>query len=161
MKQNKGLLFFSIALFIVILDQLTKYMIRTNLALGQSIPLIDGFFHLWFVKNTGAGFGILPNATTSLMWISVIVIGIILWYYDKAIEQRFTLITTALILGGTIGNFIDRAVLGYVVDFLDFYLVIGHYPTFNIADAAISVGALCLVGFLYYQDKVSAPKKKR
>ena len=149
MKQSnnvsgKFLIGFFTALIIVILDQITKYFAKF---ISNPIILIKDFFQLSFIKNTGAGFGILQGQVGLLIWFSVIVIGVILFVYDKLPSNKFVLIMVGLILGGTIGNLIDRIVFGFVIDFI----VFGFWPSFNIADSALTIGVIGLV--IYYWKK--------
>ena len=136
MKKEDSL-FFIVAGVVVILDQLVKWYIRNTFSLGET--------KVWlftYIQNTGAGFGILKNNSILLGWVSVIAIGIILYLFAtldaSGGKMKFPL---ALILGGTIGNAIDRFSLNYVVDFIDFKV----WPAFNVADSAIVIGGLLLV----------------
>jgi len=140
--------FISIVGIIVILDLLTKLLIRTTMHLGQSIPWIKNILHITYIQNTGAGFGILKGNTQLLIWLSVIVIGAIIYYYNDISSEKKTQMGFALILGGTIGNLIDRISLGYVVDFIDFRI----WPAFNVADSCITMGAILLV-LHYWRNK--------
>ena len=126
---KKHYIIFITAFFIILFDQLTKVIV-------EDMPFI--------VKNTGAVFGILTGQTDMLIWISFFVIGGIFFYYDKIPENKFVLLSVGLILGGTIGNLIDRIRLGYVIDFID----LKFWPSFNIADSAVSVGAVILIIYL-------------
>ncbi|GAF74610.1 unnamed protein product, partial [marine sediment metagenome] len=112
-----------------------------------STEIIKNVFYFSLVKNTGAAFGILKNQTLLLIWFSVIVIGVILFYMDKIPKDKIVQIFTALILGGTISNLIDRLRLGYVIDFINFKI----WPAFNIADAAVTIGAIGLI--IYFLRK--------
>jgi len=128
---------FLLTVFLVIIaDQLLKLLILWN---SGRIFKPFGFFQIKYTTNTGAAFGLLQDQTTALIWLSVIVIGVILFYYDKITKKNA--VPVALILGGTIGNLIDRLAYGFVVDFIDF----SFWPCFNIADAALTVGVLWLV----------------
>ena len=144
---NKKNYFFLIILIIIILDQLTKFMFRKNLDLNESVPIIKNFFHLTLIHNTGAAFGIFRNQGILLMWLSIIVIGFIFFFYDKITEDKHIEFFSALILGGAIGNLIDRLAFGYVIDFLDFRI----WPAFNIADSAITIGAISLAIFFLFK----------
>ena len=144
---NKKNYFFLITLIIIILDQLTKFMFRKNLDLNESVPIIKNFFHLTLIHNTGAAFGIFRNQGILLMWLSIIVIGFIFFFYDKITEDKHIEFFSALILGGAIGNLIDRLAFGYVIDFLDFRI----WPAFNIADSAITIGAISLAIFFLFK----------
>lgn len=129
---------FLIAGFVVILDQITKAKALASLKFGESRPIIDKFFHLTLVQNTGAAFGLFKNQAAFFILISVIaIIVIILFFLSKKMDVYLPL---ALILGGAIGNLIDRLRFGHVIDFLDFRI----WPVFNLADACISVGAFFL-----------------
>ncbi len=144
--RNKHLTIFSLTLFIVFLDQLTKYLIKTSFQLKESIPIINNIFHLTYIHNFGAGFGILQNQKWILIFISMMVLGIIFYYFDKIREKGLLLQTlVAFILGGTIGNLIDRLMNGYVIDFLDFQI----WPIFNIADSFVTIGVIGLIIYLW------------
>lgn len=126
MKFNK--FFFLVAALVIVLDQLTKF-------------IADRFFYT--VHNTGAAFGLFQNMTLILIVISIIVIGIILYYYKSLTKASLT-VYTGLILGGTISNLIDRIFLGYVIDFINFRI----WPAFNLADLAITIGVIGLIIYL-------------
>ena len=144
--RNKHLTIFSIALLIVFLDQLTKYLVKTSFQLKESMPIISNIFHLTYIQNFGAGFGILQNQKWILIFISMIVIGIIFYYFDKIKEKELLLqALVAFILGGTVGNLIDRLLNGYVIDFLDFKI----WPIFNIADSFVTMGVIGLIIYLW------------
>ena len=138
--------FFLIALLIVITDQLSKLWIRSNLAIGDSVFEL-GFFRLIHISNTGAAFGIFRGHTLPLTIISCVGVVFLLLYSFLSYRQFPQLDRWAswtglgLILGGTIGNLIDRLRLGYVTDFIDF----GFWPAFNVADSAIVIGVIIFV----------------
>ncbi|MCX7982611.1 MAG: signal peptidase II [Syntrophales bacterium] len=138
------------ALIVIVLDQLTKVWIDTNLPLHASIPVIPGFFHITYVRNPGAAFGFLAQASPglrSIFFLAVAVLAVILiLYYLHQYPERPSIFTYALsfIFSGAIGNMIDRVRLGAVIDFLDFFLGDAHWPAFNVADSAITVGAALL-----------------
>ncbi len=145
--ENKKILVISLtALLIVFFDQLTKFLITKNLKISQSLPIVNNIFHLTFVKNTGAGFGILKGYNVFLILISLIVIGVIFYYFRKIGDKEYFLqLIVGFILGGTIGNLIDRIRLGYVIDFLDFRI----WPVFNVADSFVTVGIIGLMIYLW------------
>ena len=145
-EKQKILIIALTSIGIVLLDQLLKFLVVKNMELSQSIPLIKNFLHLTYIQNTGAGFGLFQQSTGLLTWFSIIVIGIIFYFYDKIPESRCIQSAVAAILGGTFSNLIDRIRLGYVIDFIDFRI----WPGFNIADAAITIGAITLI---YYMIK--------
>ena len=139
--KKSGLIFFLISLSIVLSDQIVKFFIRNSMNIGNSIPVIKNIFHITYITNFGAGFGIMQDKTTLLIWFSIIVIGIILFYYDKIQEKKSLQIFSGLILGGTISNLIDRLLFGFVIDFFDFRI----WPVFNIGDSCICIGVACLI----------------
>ena len=145
--ENRKFLIISLtALLIVFFDQSAKFFIVKNFKISQSFPIFNNIFHLTFVKNTGAGFGILKEFNPFLILISLAVIGIIFYYYKKIKENEILLqIIVAFVLGGTMGNLIDRINLGYVIDFLDFRI----WPVFNIADSFISIGIIGLIIYFW------------
>lgn len=134
---------------VIVLDQLTKWLAETNLTLYRPVPVLP-FFNLTLMYNTGAAFSFLANAGGWQRWFFLIlslIISIILviWLSRlKAGEGRLA-VALALILGGAVGNLIDRALYGYVIDFLDFYYGQWHWPAFNLADSAITIGAILLI----------------
>ena len=139
----RNVVFFLVALLIVITDQLSKIWIRTNLAVGQSLPEV-GFPQLTHVSNTGAAFGLFHGQTFPLIIASFFGVAILL-FYALFFYRRFPLLDNwiawtglSLVLGGTIGNLIDRLRFGYVTDFIDF----GFWPAFNLADSSIVVGVI-------------------
>ncbi|MEK6950015.1 MAG: signal peptidase II [Nanoarchaeota archaeon] len=143
---TKYLRVFSIAFLTVLIDQLAKFLIKTTFQLNESIPIIKNIFHLTYINNFGAGFGILQQQKWILIFISAAVIGIIFYYLDKIKEKELLLqALTGFILGGTIGNLIDRLYYGYVIDFLDFQI----WPIFNIADSFVTIGVIGLIIYLW------------
>lgn len=154
---KKRLAILSISGIIIALDQLTKFWISQN---RPNFEVIAGFFNIHYVENTGAAFGILQGKQTLLTLVSIIAIGILLLLiiYERE-EKRGMLSALALILGGTCGNLIDRIRLEYVVDFLQFYIKLGekHYywPSFNVADSAITIGVGILVIVTLWQERKS------
>ena len=127
-----------ILLFVVAVDQSTKYLITANMMEGASIPLIKGIFHLTYILNSGAAFGILENSRWFFVAAAVGVLGA-LFYWRRHIRNEKPLIRfgSALFAGGALGNLIDRVRIGMVIDFFDFRV----WPIFNVADIAICVGA--------------------
>ena len=153
MLQNKYLRLAIIAGLVVLADQFTKALILKNLPLHHSIPIITGIFDITHVRNPGGAFGLLAGMgavgrTIVFLFISSLAVGLILYFYIKTpIHYGFLAAGFALIFGGAIGNLIDRIRYGAVIDFLDFYIGRHHWPAFNIADSAISVGIFI---FLYH-----------
>ncbi|MBW2976242.1 signal peptidase II [Candidatus Woesearchaeota archaeon] len=144
--KNKYLTIFSTALIVVLADQISKFFIKTHFQLNSSFPVIKNIFHLSRIHNFGAGFGILQNQKWILVFIALIVIGTVFYYLDKIKDKElFLQIIIGFILGGTIGNLIDRVIYGYVIDFLDFRI----WPVFNIADSFACIGFIGLVIYLW------------
>ena len=137
-----------LALIVLIADQFTKVLIMGYYRLGDSTP-ITSFFNIVRAHNTGAAFSFLAAASGWQRWFfTAIGIGaalFILWLLKSHAGQKLFSFALACILGGAIGNVIDRVMHGYVVDFLDFYWRGWHFPAFNIADSAITIGAACLI----------------
>ena len=148
-KFRIGLTVFFISLA---LDILTKYMVSANLTYSDRIPVIEGFFYLTHVRNTGAAFGLFQDAPVAIrltffVGISIVAIGIIIQFFRKlAPGDRLSAFALGLILGGAVGNLIDRIRLLEVIDFLHFVLWGGYvWPDFNLADTWIVVGVSLLV----------------
>jgi signal peptidase II len=139
---------------ILVIDQLTKYIVDRTMPLYHSIPVIDNFFNLTYIRNTGAAFGILAGSAAAfrlpfLMIFSLLAIGFIIVMLRRLPERETGLISAlAFILGGAIGNLIDRFAYGEVIDFLDLYWANYHWPAFNIADSFITVGVTITVYYL-------------
>lgn len=140
---------------VVLLDQLTKLLILATLPLYGGIEIIPGFFNIVHVRNTGAAFSILAGAPSVWrQWFFIIVttgvLAILLLAYRKvSVKDRWTRSAYALIIGGALGNLVDRVRLGEVIDFLDVYWGSYHWPAFNVADSAITVGAALLILSLF------------
>ena len=128
---------FVLPLAVVILDQFSKYIVVENMALGESIPIIEEVFHLTYILNPGAAFGMFAHNRLFFIAIAVMVIGIIIWARREILASPWEVKAgCGLFLGGAIGNLIDRARQGLVIDFFDFRI----WPVFNIADIAICIG---------------------
>ena len=149
------LLWLGIAFVILLADQFTKLLIVGSFSLGDS-QTVTSFFNLVRVHNSGAAFSLLSTASGWQRWfftgIGVVATLFILWLLRSHPTQKLFCFALALVLGGAVGNVIDRIAYGHVVDFLDFHwdwlspvFYQGHFPAFNVADSAISVGAVCLI----------------
>ncbi|MBE9503646.1 MAG: signal peptidase II [Proteobacteria bacterium] len=144
---------------IVISDQVAKIFVDRTMHLYQSIEVLENFFHITYIRNKGAAFGMLSGADSSLrvpffLVMSTLAIGVIVYIIHKDEGKRDLFpITMALILGGAIGNMIDRLRLGEVIDFLDVHWYQHHWPAFNIADSAITVGAGLLILYMFKERK--------
>jgi signal peptidase II len=146
---ESGLRFLWLAILAVILDQLSKNWVVANFELYQSVQ-VNGFFNLTYVRNTGAAFSFLHDAGGWQRWFFTVlglgVSGLILWWLKQTKREQVMLpCAFSLILGGALGNVLDRIQYGYVVDFFDLYYQQWHWPAFNIADSAICLGAILLI----------------
>lgn len=145
---------------IVVLDQITKAVTRQTMTIGESIPVIRNFFHLTYITNDGMAFGIDPPfASILLPLVSIILTGVLVWFLWSSRSEPFLFrLSLAVILGGAIGNLIDRLVFGEVVDFLDF--MIGqdfHWYIFNVADSAVTVGFILVLYHTFFgQAKIAS-----
>lgn len=136
-------------LLVILLDQLTKYFVLTRMALFETIPLISGAFHLTYVRNTGAAFGIFQDSNLLFIFLTVIILTAILIYiYRMKIKSKYLLLTFGMIMGGAVGNLIDRLVHHAVIDFLDFRLI--HFAVFNIADCFVVIGCILLGAYFIF-----------
>ncbi len=164
MRKNIILFIFG-ALAVIVLDQITKAVITEKLFMYGSHKVIDGFFSLVYVMNPGAAFGFLaraPEIFRYLFFISVTVLAILLitYYISKSKSQDVLIvIALTLIFGGAVGNLIDRIRFGAVVDFLDFYIGAWHWPAFNVADSAISVGAVLMIWEMLVRRKKTSSSR--
>jgi len=151
---------------ILISDQLTKFIVDQSMPLHHSIPVIDNFFNLTYIRNTGAAFGFLAGSAAAfrlpfLIVFSLVAIGFVVAMLRRLPERETGLITALVfILGGAIGNLIDRLAYGEVIDFLDFYWGRYHWPAFNVADSFISVG-VCITVFYLVKAKGEDPFARR
>lgn len=154
-KTNTWWMWLSLAFIIILLDQITKVLIVVNYRLGDS-TYVTSFFNVVRAHNTGAAFSFLANAGGWQRWFFTgigVAAAIFITYMLRAhAGQKLFSFALACILGGAIGNVIDRVLYGYVVDFMDFHWSFlapifhgGHFPAFNVADSAISIGAVCLI----------------
>lgn len=146
------MLYYLLAAGIIALDQLSKFLVVKYMELGESIPLIADVFHLTSHRNMGAAFGILQNQRWLFVVITtVVVIGIVVSLIRIGKKQPRVSLALSLVLGGAIGNFIDRVMTGQVVDFLDFTLI--NFPIFNVADMAITIGVGVLLLDMFLEGR--------
>ena len=156
-KQRYGVLG-GVVLAIIVLDQVTKAYIDASMYLHESIPIIPGYFNLTYIRNPGAAFGIMGTTSSGFRLVfffltSVLAMGLLITIFLRLEPgDWWGQLTIASILGGAIGNFIDRLQYGEVIDFLDFYINGYHWPAFNVADSAISVG-VCSLLLLFALEK--------
>lgn len=142
----------AVAIPVLILDWGSKWLVQTYITqITEVIPIIPGFFNLRHDRNTGAAFGVLAGHRILLILITIAALAFIFAYYLRFRESRWMQISLGFLLGGAIGNFIDRIRLGEVVDFLQFGIASQSlfWPTFNIADVSVCIGAGMLIVYLF------------
>jgi signal peptidase II len=160
--RKRNILFGAATLLVILLDQATKAWITSTMRLYDSFVVIAGFFNITYVRNPGAAFGFLAGASPLFRYIfflavTLAAILLILHYLRVSrIEAPSLVSALALILAGAVGNLIDRVRFGEVVDFLDVYIGAHHWPAFNVADSAITVGAAILIVVLLQNRKERA-----
>lgn len=144
-------MFAALTVFILSLDQLTKLIAQKNLILNKTVPVIKGAFHFTLIHNRGAAFGIFRDQVPLFIVISIVVIILIFYNLNNIRNKKPSLygISLCVISAGALGNLVDRIFYGYVIDFLDFRI----WPVFNIADSAITAGAV-LLGWSFLKSKV-------
>lgn len=156
--QDKKLYLFLMPL-IIIVDQASKWLLARSLPLENTRDVIKGFFRFWHVRNSGAVWGFFQGhdggwAPKLITALAIAALLVVLFFFLRAGRQeRLELFAYAFILGGALGNIIDRLRLGYVVDFLDVYVRTWHWPTFNVADSCITIGVLLLAFSLLRGNK--------
>lgn len=135
-----------ISMLCLFIDQITKLLVTSNFQLNKSIVLIDSFFNLTYVRNEGAAWSIFSGNRLFLILIGFLAIFLIYKYFikDKSLK-KIEIITYGLLLGGIIGNLIDRIIFGYVIDFLDFLIFGYNFPVFNLADTFIVISVLLII----------------
>ena len=150
-------LFAAIAIVGILIDQITKIAVDRSMQLFDSIPIIEHFFHLTYVRNRGAAFSFLSNASWRLPFfisVSLIAAIVILVAFQKMRDdQKLAHTSLALIFSGAVGNLIDRIRLGEVIDFLDAHWYRHHWPAFNVADSLICVGVFLLAIDMLLEEK--------
>ena len=142
-----------LAIIAVAVDQYTKFLAVTNLGTeSASIPVFEGIFHLTYVKNTGAAFGIFQNGNAVLTVVMALILAGIVGVYIAVKPRHITAkIAAGLVMGGAVGNLIDRLTRGFVVDFFDVRFI--NYPVFNVADSCVVVGAVLICIYMLFFDK--------
>lgn len=157
MTRTRYLIFTVTALLILVVDQVSKVYINRSMDLYTTIPVIENYFNITYLRNKGAAFGFLANASYRLPFfilvslVAIVVIGVVV--YRLRPDQKLASFCLALILSGAVGNLIDRVRLGEVIDFIDVHWYQYHYPAFNIADSAICVGVFLLAVDMFREEK--------
>ncbi|MBN1468209.1 MAG: signal peptidase II [Fusobacteriaceae bacterium] len=139
------MIFYIFIAILIIIDQISKQMIHSNFELGQTLPIINDFFHLTYVQNRGVAFGILQNKAIFINFISIGAVLSMIWYLHLNYKKisKLEVITWTLIIAGALGNILDRIFRGYVVDMIDFRGIWQY--VFNLADAYINIGIFLMI----------------
>lgn len=152
MTRGREVIFGVTLVGVLIADQVTKALVRAKLAVGASVPLIDGFMDLTHVRNTGAAFGLFPGRMPVFIGIATLVlvgIGWVWWRFKP--RSTWAVLALGLVAGGATGNLIDRVTVGRVTDFFD----VGWWPVFNVADIALDVGVAVLLVWLLFSKEMN------
>lgn len=153
--------YYIIAVIVIIIDQITKWLVVTKMELYEKIPIIDNFFYFTSHRNKGAAWGILQDQMIFFYIITaIVVIGIIYFMETHARKDKLLAVSLGFILGGAIGNFIDRLLHQEVVDFLDFIIFKYNYPIFNIADSSLVVGVVLIIIATFLDEKKKGKTQK-
>lgn len=154
-------IYYALAGLVILLDQLTKWLVVKNMQLGENIAVMEPYISFFSHRNRGAAWGMLEGQMWLFYIVTIIVVAGIMYYFHKeARGHRLFSVSLMLLLGGAIGNFIDRLVRGEVVDFISVLIPIINYdfPIFNIADAALSIGVGLLIIHIFLDEKKNKEK---
>lgn len=158
-RARQYLFFFGIATLIIALDQWTKWLVEKHIGMGEElypIKFLAPFFRFTYWKNTGAAFGLFQNASLILLIVSILISLFLVWTFHKSLNEPVLFrVSLGLMLGGAIGNMIDRVSQGFVTDFI----AVGRFPVFNIADSAVTVGVGLMLLALFLQEHREQQKK--
>ncbi|MBU2561349.1 MAG: signal peptidase II [Nanoarchaeota archaeon] len=142
-ENNLALVLISIT--VIIVERIVKFYITESLRIGESIPVIGSFLMITRTENIGAGFGVLAGQSIIFIAAAILVLLLIVYFYNKIIYDRLLVFASAFILAGTVGNMMDRIFFGHVIDYIDF----SFWPTFNLSDISLVVGAALLLFYMY------------
>lgn len=146
---HPGRVFILTAAAVLVIDQLTKFVVRSTMALEAHVPLWQNVFRLTYVHNPGAAFGLFPGGRPVFILTTMLVLFVVAAYWRRVRPTQWpVVIALALVTAGALGNLIDRAALGFVTDFFDFNLI--DFPVFNVADSAVVVGVIMLMGWILF-----------
>jgi len=154
---NRRIIYFLFILILIASDQLTKAIVAQKIPSLNSKSIIPGFFNLTHIRNRGAIFGFFSQSGSQPLFIILTVVSlaalvfVIFYFFKTPTSERLMIISLSLILAGAMGNMIDRIFRGYVIDFMDFYVREWHWPSFNIADASITIGAFFLFFIFFFR----------
>jgi len=156
---NRRIFYFLFILILLTADQLTKVIVAQKIPFLNSKSVIPGFFNLTHIRNRGAIFGFFSQSGSQLIYVMltlaslVALVFVVFYFFKTPTSERLMIISLSLILAGALGNLIDRIFRGYVVDFLDFYVKKWHWPSFNIADASITIGAIFIIFIFFFRRR--------
>lgn len=142
------MIYIILTLLLIIADQISKYIVRGTLSGGAVVRVIDNIIELAYVENRGAAFGLFQNTRLILIFLTVIILAVLLWYIIKSKKHPLLMTAGALIFAGGVGNLIDRVFIGYVTDFIHTLFI--DFPCFNIADICVCVGGALLIVYLLF-----------
>lgn len=156
-ERKKTIVTYSTCLIVLFLDQLSKYFVRCFIQSGEGIWVIRDIFSICYIKNPGIAFGLLVNFSEIFIYVNIILVGIIIFIYQKIKKrtnhQIITSLIFGLIIGGAVGNIIDRILFKGVIDFLDIGWKEIRWPAFNLADMSICIGMFLLCFFIFREGK--------
>ena len=147
----------------IVIDQYTKFMVTLHIPLNYSIKVVEGFFNLTHIRNSGVAFGIFSDQQSELkpyllIFVSLVaIVAILAIFHQTGKAKRLVRTGLILIFSGAIGNLIDRVIHKEVIDFIDFFIENQHWPAFNVADSCITVGVLFMALDMFVGDKTSSP----
>ncbi|MET3682066.1 signal peptidase II [Alkalibacillus flavidus] len=147
------MIYYIIAFILVAIDQITKWLVVKNMTLGESIEIMPQFFYLTSHRNSGAAWGMLQGQMWLFYIVTLIVVGVIV-YFMREYRHGYPLLNVgfAFLLGGAIGNFIDRIRIQEVIDFFDFTILGYNFPIFNVADSALTIGVVIVIILMIYDE---------
>lgn len=164
---RKGFYYYLIIFFLLVADQITKVVVAKTISPSQSLTVIPGFLNLTHTHNRGAIFGFFSKNGGPLVYIfltlaSLIALSFVIYYFFKTpFKEKMMKISLSMILAGAVGNLLDRVFKGYVIDFIDVYVKKWHWPTFNVADSSITVGAFLLIFILLRRRPKCSPSSSK
>ena len=164
--KNKYVFLFFVSGVLVIMDQYSKLMVSLHIPLNYSVKVVEGFFSLTHIRNSGVAFGLFASQQSeykALMFVSIstiAIIAILVIFHQTPKEKKMVQMGLVLIFSGAIGNLIDRVLHGEVIDFVDFFINRHHFPAFNIADSCITIGVTLMVIDLFCGDASSKSPAK-
>ncbi len=157
---NRRIFYFLFILILLAADQLTKAIVAQKIPFLNSKSIIPGFFNITHIRNRGAIFGFFSQSGSQFLYVMltlaslVALVFVVFYFFKTPTSERLLIISLSLILAGALGNLIDRIFRGYVIDFLDFYVKKWHWPSFNIADASITIGAFFIIFIFFFRKRL-------